>query len=548
MAESEADAQVLLVVPRDLVKTIKDAFQHQSRLDKSKKIEPLRANEAAMRVYSRLETKSCEEKYLIPTTMKARTGAGEEEILMLKRTLLDMNNVSQYMCTINIYLRKISSSDPSLPTPEPAQATSLVGQVVRTWLLSLPSCILPLPIPSLISLSPWSYTVYHPLLLLPQNTFASPPWQDLISTSLRPHLPQLYKLLCTHLKTTHIALNAPISELIPGTPNILRKPKNFIPLHGSFGPSLPPTHTPGRADFAAAFWCSVRQNGIFQTWAPRHTMFSRGNISEKTRLLGLKTLTEGGLGGLAPGATSAVDLYAGIGYFAFCYAKLGVSKILCWELSGWSVEGLRRGAAGNGWDSEVFDADAGDTENAGAKLVHEEMKFLVFQEDNRKAAQRISALRSHIPPIRHVNCGFLPTSQGSWETAVRALDPDLGGWIHAHENIEKVAFEKRRDEIVGQFRDLVWKWKGGGGAARSQYSEKNMGDSLQHSLAAAEAEVEPEVKVDAEAQTHTQQPVKDGEAQNEMIVECVDFEQVKSYAPGIMHCVLDIAVLPRHAK
>ena len=40
------------------------------------------------------------------------------------------------------------------------------------------------------------------------------------------------------------------------------------------------------------------------------------------------------------------DLYAGIGYFAFSYAKAGVGKVLCWEINPWSVDGLRRGAGG----------------------------------------------------------------------------------------------------------------------------------------------------------------------------------------------------------
>ena len=62
-----------------------------------------------------------------------------------------------------------------------------------------------------------------------------------------------------------------------------------------------------------------------QTWAPKHTMFSRGNIKEKARVLNLaKQPTAGlepGLENTDPEArTMAVDLYAGIGYFTFSYA------------------------------------------------------------------------------------------------------------------------------------------------------------------------------------------------------------------------------------
>lgn len=552
MGEPQKDAQVLLSVPRRLVKSTKDALQHHQRLDKSAKIRLFCATEAVIYLGLNKDTKSSEENYLIPTTVRARTDDDEREKLILKAALLDMIGFDQHTHSIGIYLRDVSSPGSSLPVHEPARPSSILGQIIQKWLLELPPGVLPYPISDLVSVSTWPYTIYHPLLLLPQNTFSTPPWPDLRYTTIRSHLPSLYKLLSIHLKITHIALNAPIPTLVPGTPNILRKPEDLIPLHGSFGLSLSPTHIPTTPDLQAAFWCTVRQNGIFQTWAPRHTMFSRGNISEKTRLLGLKALTTEGLGGIPATATSAVDLYAGIGYFAFCYAKLGVGKILCWELSGWSVEGLRRGSIGNGWGVEVFNAEeTSDNEDIRAKLAaHENKKnkqILVFQENNRNAADRISALRSHIPPIRHINCGFLPTSQDSWETAVRALDPKLGGWIHAHENIERGSFEKRKEEIVQEFRELVGRWWRGARRRSSEQSEQNIVpvDNMQ-SLVISTA-TEPELESDSITGEITAREDQDAEmatTTTTMIVKCVHFEQVKSYAPGIVHCVLDIAILP----
>lgn len=582
--------QVLLSVPRFLVKSTKDALERHQRLDKSAKIRPFCGSEVFVYLSEKKDTKSSEEGYLIPTTVRARSDDDEKEKLMLKAAVLDVIGFKQYADSIGIYVRSVTSPGSSPPVHELSQPASILGQTIQKWLLTLPPSVLTLPISDLISVSTWPYTIYHPLLLLPQNIFSTPPWPDLLSTTLHSHIPSLYTLLCTHLKITHIALNAPIPAQIPGKPNILRKPEDLIPLHGSFGPSLSPTHIPSSTDFQAAFWCTVRQNGIFQTWAPRHTMFSRGNISEKTRLLGLKTLTAEGLGGFPPSATSAVDLYAGIGYFVFCYAKLGVGKILCWELSGWSVEGLRRGARGNGWDVETFNF------NAEEKVNHEEIKakltaaqnnrannkqnkqILIFQETNQNASDRISALRSSIPPIRHVNCGFLPTSQASWETAVKALDPKLGGWIHVHENIERNAFEKRKEEIVSEFRELVGrrKWCGGGGRRGRRGSCGREGSEEEQTV-----DVDVDVDVDLEDTQSVPSPnkletdfgviessTKEGQetftaaAQNQVhdhektasttsptkikvSVSCIHFEQVKSYAPGIMHCVLDIAILPK---
>lgn len=190
-------------------------------------------------------------------------------------------------------------------------------------------------------------------------------------------------------------------------------------------------------------------------------------------------------------SSAAVDLYAGIGYFSFSYAKAaGVGKVLCWEINGWSVEGLRRGAAGNGWGVQVLQAHDHDDDDV---VIDEKQKLVVFQESNARAATRIEKLRTTIPPVRHVNCGFLPSSQGSWETAVRVLDPVLGGWIHAHENIAVGDIESRREEIVGVFIALVEKHRG---------------------------------------------------RRRRRQVRCEHLERVKDYAPGVVHCVLDISVTP----
>lgn len=207
----------------------------------------------------------------------------------------------------------------------------------------------------------------------------------------------------------------------------------------------------------------------------------------------MKQLTKEGLGGKGPGEISAVDLYAGIGYFAFCYAEAGVGRVFCWELNWWSVEGMRRGAAENGWGIRVVGAGAGagaDEEEGGGR----EERLMVFQESNEKAAERIEQMRETIPPVRHVNCGFLPSSEWSWEVAVRVLDPAEGGWVHAHENIGVKNIERRKREIVEMFTELTDKYCG------RYYSHRR--------------------------------------------VYCEHVERVKGYAPGVIHYVLDIAIGP----
>lgn len=261
-------------------------------------------------------------------------------------------------------------------------------------------------------------------------------------------------------------------------------------------------------------------------------MFSRGNLSEKTRLLKLldtlsrrqKTIEDsieksGLVGSVGRGEKneekesrdgerikremiSVVDLYAGVGYFAFCYAAKRdvVGRVFCWEISRWSVEGLRRGAVGNGWGVKVFEGEHDDDDGNGtAEEATEEERLIVYRESNEHATARIASMRTRMPPVRHVNCGFLPSSKESWETAVQVLDPIQGGWIHAHENIEVRTFDRRRKQIEQDFRDLV---------ERHHHKGKEV----------------------------------DEDEQQQWQVECVHFEQVKTYAPGVVHCVLDISI------
>ncbi|KAI4103771.1 MAG: hypothetical protein LQ339_004103 [Xanthoria mediterranea] len=352
------------------------------------------------------------------------------------------------------------------------------------------------------------------MLLLPPTFLSKQSLRDILAGLLGPELPELWRIICRKLKVTHIAINKPIpakapnasaaSEGNPAEPNTLRSPTDLTPVYGAFGEAnLPPTEE----NFQRAFWVSTVQNDIVQVWPPLYTMFSRGNIGEKTRLLRL--LAPASASGEKPflsqsSGSSAVDLYAGIGYFAFSYVKAGLDRVLCWELNGWSIEGLRRGAKKNGWTTKVVLDDGpghdtlSKTDENGSESANE--RLLIFNESNRNAAKRVQDLRSKIAPVRHVNCGYLPSSSGSWDVAVQVLDPLQGGWIHAHENVGPQDMEQRRNQVVEIFRDLVCQCH----------------------------------KADSEAYCFH--------------VECQHVERVKAYAPGVTHVVFDIAILPNTSR
>jgi tRNA wybutosine-synthesizing protein 2 len=314
-------------------------------------------------------------------------------------------------------------------------------------------------------------------------------------------------------------------------------------LYGDFGPSTT-VSKPGESeagakelqsttvaedDFARAFWVSTKQNGITQTWAPRWTMFSRGNIKEKARLLNFHshssdTTSQNQLSHryryiFAENRRSAmaVDLYAGIGYFAFCYAALGF-RVLCWELNPWSVEGLRRGAQANGWSVRVVipSPHEQDSSKMGDWMLKDVLAgndtIVVFLEDNTRAAGRIRRLSEltrereeeqrdkkeveedkkkaglSMGSIMHVNLGLLPSSEGSWETAWDVASETPQAWFHIHENVGAPDIDARKGEIEQWFAD------------RAQKRDE----------------------------------------ETEVCVEHV--ELVKTFAPGVWHCVFDLSL------
>ncbi|KAI1135840.1 S-adenosyl-L-methionine-dependent methyltransferase [Hypoxylon sp. FL0543] len=340
----------------------------------------------------------------------------------------------------------------------------------------------------LVAQAPRRWTVYEPMVLLPAGSFNTSLWVELLSSFSAEHAHALWVQVLAEIskrtggtQLTHLAVNEGIPAAVHQSTtekrkhnveegcqvheNILRSPTGLRILYGDFGPASEDEKGP---DFARAFWVSTRQNGVFQTWAPRWTMFSRGNIKEKARLLDFRGRHLES--GVRPENAWAVDLYAGIGYFTFSYAKLGM-RVLCWELNPWSVEGLRRGAEGNGWSVRVVKDETGLT------LPMEEIlrggeRIIVFLEDNRRALRRIQELGECDMKILHVNCGLLPTSDASWEDAweIAAQSKGEEAWLHLHENVGEADIERRREEIERYFLDLARR-SGNGEAARVEHTE-----------------------------------------------------------------------------
>jgi len=263
----------------------------------------------------------------------------------------------------------------------------------------------------------WSH--YPPLILLPQTSFSTSEWQEYLSSLPEDLRNLLYSQIASSLKATHLALNAPIQD------DTIRSPL-ITPLCGDFGPLVP--GIPGGKDFEEAFWVQAVQNGIKQTWAPRYTMFSRGNITEKARILHFPDVKD----------QEVADLFVGIGYFAFSYLKAGAKRVWGWDLNPWSVEGLRRGAELNGWKCAVNPEKA------------EEERVVVYNEDNARA---IEMLKMNNVKVKHVNLGLLPSSECAWGIATQILH-DEGGWIHVHGNCKDTEIDGWIKDVENGFRIL----------------------------------------------------------------------------------------------
>ncbi|KAF4448295.1 tRNA wybutosine-synthesizing protein 2 [Fusarium austroafricanum] len=337
----------------------------------------------------------------------------------------------------------------------------------------------------LLNSAPKRFTIYEPMVLLPTGSFTSLPWTTTLLNVGQDACQQLWFKILQKLSSqakeplTHLAVNEgiPLHKEGEADENVRRSPSGLHTLYGDFGPSDPSTQEPSQQDFDETLWVSTKQNGILQTWAPKWTMFSRGNVKEKARLLEM--------GNVTLQDSWAIDLYAGIGYFVFSYARLGM-RVLCWEINPWSVEGLRRGAIANHWSVRVVQGE--DFALSDEEILSGGEQIIVFLESNEEALRRIQSFQANgiAQDIRHINCGFLPTSEPTWRDTWEISAPASETWLHLHENVGADDTETRRQEIQRKFDD----WSRG---------------------------------IDRAA-------------------EAGHIELVKTFAPGVWHCVFDVHV------
>lgn len=291
---------------------------------------------------------------------------------------------------------------------------------------------------------PKKWSVYPPMILLNSGTFDSDVWRGFFEDVGLKNEFFGYVLSSGVFPAglTHIAVNKPIIEQ-----DIMRRPFNILPVYGDFGPE--PTEemfdSPSEQDFEQAFWCSAVQNGIYQTWAPRYTMFSRGNIKEKKRVLEqCKNANR----------KCVFDLYAGIGYFTLSYLKNGAT-VFCWEINPWSIKGLIKSVTKNGYSYKLIRPQESLDHDSYNKYDNDGVSVYIFHESNEYAMDRYLQIGKTLP-LAHINLGLLPTSTPSWSiTKALARKSSTSTVIHVHENVHVEDFAEVGQKAADYFEGNV---------------------------------------------------------------------------------------------
>lgn len=157
----------------------------------------------------------------------------------------------------------------------------------------------------------------------------------------------------------------------------------------------------------ASSWICVTEQGIRQSFDVTRVMFSRGNVSEKIRF-GQTLVQEGEV---------VLDMYAGIGYYTLPAVIHGrAERVYACEWNQYAAQALLYNVKDNGMQEKVK----------------------IFVGDCRELAIEHNLLDL----VDRVSLGLLPSSEGGWKTAVRALKNATGGWLHVHGNVPN----KERDD------------------------------------------------------------------------------------------------------
>ena len=180
-------------------------------------------------------------------------------------------------------------------------------------------------------------------------------------------------------------------------------------------------------------WITITEQGIKQSFDLTKVMFSRGNISEKIRF-----------GQIVKENEIILDMYAGIGYYtlpALIYGK--AQHVYACEWNPDAIYALKFNLKQNGIplvnhednahdnDDDHNNDDDHDNHDRKKKMM-KNSKCTIIEGDSRI---RLKEDQYRNVQVDRISLGLLPSSEGGWRTAIRALNKERGGWLHVHGNV-----------------------------------------------------------------------------------------------------------------
>ncbi|GAU98222.1 hypothetical protein RvY_09398 [Ramazzottius varieornatus] len=230
-------------------------------------------------------------------------------------------------------------------------------------------------------------------------------------------------------------------------------------------------------------WAKKKENGLIYELNITKSMFSSGNITEKTRMLNLDC--EGDV---------IVDLFAGIGYFTIPLLKAGAAKVYACEWNPYAVEALRR----------------------NLKLNRMEDRCEVLFGDNRQVAP--------VGVADRVVLGLIPSSEMSWPAAIKCLKTSHGGVLHVHMNVETLKTDQQQHVF-------------------STYHTEQSSDYF-YIASSVDWKNSPLFRDFAFTIMRRLHDMCNEMFLERWLITVVHFERVKSYGPKVWHCVYDVELRP----
>ena len=267
------------------------------------------------------------------------------------------------------------------------------------------------------------------ILVLPQDAFTNEFFTS--SDSMRDGV---YDIVASVFKSERIARRATIGAESP-TRDSRASMIRSQPFLDAVYPRSPAEIVDATKKRLGGFVC-VRENGISYCFDVTRLMFSSGNVSEKARAAaGFSSYKEASISKdnrLPLEGEVVIDLFCGLGYFTLpVLIHAGAKKVVACDWNPTATLCLRANMLANGLDDS---------------------RCIVYEGDNRLMTL---PERNLVNSADRVLLGLIPSSEISWETALRLLRP-RGGWLHIHATKGDAEYEQWAfTELPQKLKELV---------------------------------------------------------------------------------------------